>query len=52
MWNYEKRLQYPVKISRPNPAMAKFIQALPKGTKAACIAKDVLGQKNEGLQRI
>lgn len=25
MWKYEKRLQYPVKISQPNPKMAQFI---------------------------
>ena len=25
MFIYEKKLQYPVKISRPNPALAKFI---------------------------
>lgn len=25
MWNYEKRLQYPIKIKNPNPALAKFI---------------------------
>ena len=25
MFNYEKRLQYPVKIKNPNPAMAKVI---------------------------
>ena len=25
MWNYEKRLQYPVNISAPNAAMAKII---------------------------
>lgn len=25
MWTYEKKLQYPVKIARPNPAMAKLI---------------------------
>ena len=25
MWIYEKRLEYPVKIKNPNPAMAKFI---------------------------
>ncbi len=25
MWIYEKKLQYPVKIKRPNPAAAKFI---------------------------
>ena len=25
MWMYEKKLQYPIKIKNPNPAMAKFI---------------------------
>lgn len=25
MWTYEKKLQYPVKIKNPNPALAKFI---------------------------
>lgn len=25
MWTYEKRLQYPVKISRPNPDTASMI---------------------------
>ena len=25
MWTYEKKLQYPIKIKRPNPALAKFI---------------------------
>ena len=25
MWNYEKRLQFPVKISKPNAAAAKVI---------------------------
>ncbi|MHB8065188.1 MAG: manganese catalase family protein, partial [Ruminiclostridium sp.] len=25
MWVYEKKLQYPVKIARPNPALAKVI---------------------------
>lgn len=25
MWQYEKKLQYPVKIKTPNPAMAKLI---------------------------
>ncbi len=25
MWEYEKKLQYPVKIKNPNPAMAKVI---------------------------
>ena len=25
MWSYEKKLQYPVKIARPNAALAKVI---------------------------
>lgn len=25
MWNYEKRLQYPVHISNPNPQLAQLI---------------------------
>ena len=25
MWTYEKRLEYPVNIKNPNPAIAKFI---------------------------
>ena len=25
MWQYEKKLQYPVKIKEPNPALAKII---------------------------
>lgn len=25
MWTYDKKLQYPIKIKNPNPAMAKFI---------------------------
>ncbi len=27
MWAYEKKLQYPVKISRPDPALAKLIMS-------------------------
>ncbi len=25
MWTYERKLQYPINIKNPNPAMAKFI---------------------------
>ena len=25
MWNYEKKLQYPIKIKNPNPTLAKAI---------------------------
>ncbi|MCI8727226.1 MAG: spore coat protein CotJC [Hungatella sp.] len=27
MWNYEKRLQYPVNISQSNPKIAQFIMS-------------------------
>jgi len=27
MWIYEKRLQYPARVDRPNPALAKVIVA-------------------------
>ena len=27
MWRYEKRLQYPVKITQPNPKIAQFIMS-------------------------
>lgn len=25
MWTYEKKLEYPINIKNPNPALAKFI---------------------------
>lgn len=25
MWSYEKKLQYPINIKNPNPAMAKIV---------------------------
>ena len=27
MWKYEKRLQYPVKITQPNPKIAQYIMS-------------------------
>ena len=27
MWNYEKRLEYPINIKETNPKMAKFIMS-------------------------
>lgn len=32
MWEYQKKLQYPVKIARPNPAMAKLVISQLGGT--------------------
>lgn len=40
MWSYEKRLQYPVNISTPNPKMAQFIMSQyggPDGESAAAM---------------
>ena len=39
MFSYEKRLQYPVKIANPNPALAKFIISQyggPDGVRLRC----------------
>ena len=33
MWIYEKQLQYPVKIARPNPRLASLIITALGGTK-------------------
>ncbi len=32
MWEYKKRLEYPVKIKNPNPALAKVIISQLGGT--------------------
>ena len=32
MWVYEKKLQYPVNIKNPNPALAKIIMSQYGGT--------------------
>lgn len=32
MWNYEKKLQYPVNIKNPNPKIAKIIISQYGGT--------------------
>ena len=45
MWVYERKLQYPINITRPNPAMAKFIMSQyggPDGEIAASIQKKLL----------
>lgn len=37
MWNYEKRLQYPVNIKEPNPELAQVIISQFGGLKYARI---------------
>lgn len=52
MWNYEKRLQYPVKITQTNPKIAKIIISQfggPDGELAASMRYPVPGQ---GLQPV
>ena len=40
MWIYEKRLQYPVKIKNPNPALAKLISAQYGGPHSILLYKE------------
>jgi len=37
MWEYEKKLQYPVKIKNPNPKLAKFIITQYGGLYSICL---------------
>ncbi|MDY3239774.1 MAG: manganese catalase family protein [Anaerovoracaceae bacterium] len=37
MWQYEKRLQFPVNIKNPNPALAKFIISQYGGPYGFCV---------------
>lgn len=39
MWIYEKRLQYPIKITTPNPGLAKLIAAQYGGPHAVLLQK-------------
>ena len=41
MWEYEKRLQYPVRISKPNPNFAKLIISQYGGTDGNCLSKSI-----------
>ena len=37
MWNYEKRLQYPVNIKTPNAKIAQFIMSQYGGPEHLCV---------------
>ena len=37
MWQYEKKLQYPVNIKNPNPKLAEFIVSGPDGEMSASL---------------
>ncbi|MBE7050633.1 MAG: hypothetical protein E7394_07730 [Ruminococcaceae bacterium] len=38
MWDYERKLMYPVKIKNPNPALAKIIIAQYGGKYRNCLS--------------
>ena len=38
MWNYEKKLQYPVNIKNPNPKIAKLIISQYGGAYCKCLS--------------
>ena len=38
MWNYDKKLQYPVNIKNPNPRLAKFIISQYGGADGNCLS--------------
>ena len=44
MWEYKKRLEYPVKIKNPNPALAKVIISQLGG--ASCICYNLLSSSS------
>ena len=53
MWNYEKRLQYPVKITQTNPKMAQVIISQfggPDGELAASMR--YLSQKTKNKRKL
>lgn len=37
MWTYDRKLQYPVRIKNPNPALAKFIISQYGGPDGFCV---------------
>ena len=43
MWNYEKRLQYPVKITQTNPKIAKMARESASSSPPDCASPDWRG---------
>ena len=42
MWQYEKKLQYPVNIKNPNPDLASLIVSQLGGADGNCLSKSLL----------
>ena len=49
MWNYDRRLMYPVKIKNKNPELAKFIIAQYGGPDCNCLSSVPLISKTRIL---
>lgn len=46
MWIYEKRLEYPVRITKPDPRMAKLLMAQYGGPDSdVCANKEIVGRR-------
>ena len=41
MWNYQRKLIYPIKITKPNPELAKIIIAQYGGADGNCLSKSI-----------
>ena len=46
MWNYQKRLQYPINIKNPNPKLASFIVSQYGGPHGNCLSDFLLSPKH------
>ena len=42
MWQYEKKLQFPINIKRPNPKLANYIISQYGGADGNCLSKSLL----------
>lgn len=46
MWQYQKKLQYPVNIKATNPKLAQFIVAQYGGPNGNCLSKFLTSKKH------
>ena len=46
MWQYEKKLQFPINIKRPNPKLANFIISQYGGPNGNCLSKFLTSKKH------
>ena len=50
MWNYDRRLMYPVKIKNKNPELAKFVIAQYGGAYCKCLSSPANAAKTRILE--